>query len=96
MNINVTAIRCSKSQKKKLREIMEKEGLTGSDIIEYLINIMVTNDYKKLPYTRLCDTTFSCRTKDKFVYEMLFKEFRENNENVNGSVLLQLFIDKFN
>lgn len=96
MNINVTAIRCSKGQKEKLKEIMEKENLTGADIIKYLINIMVTNDYRKLPCPKLCDTTFSCRTKDKFVYELLFKEFRENNDNINGSVLLQLFIDKFN
>lgn len=91
-NINVTGIRCTREQKRELKMLMEKHELNGAEVFKYLINIMLSDNIKKVPAQKICDTTFSCRTNDKFVFSLLYKEFREKY-NANGGTLIELLLE---
>lgn len=92
MNNNVTGIRCTKNQKKELKELMEKYNMVGDDIIKLMVNIMATSDIDKNIKPKVCDVTFTCRSKEKYVFQLLYKVFKEKH-NINGSVLVEMLLD---
>ncbi len=92
MNNNVTGIRCTKKQKTELKELMEKYNLVGDDIIKLMVNIMATGIIDSDIKPKVCDVTFTCRSNEKYVFQLLYKEFKEKH-NINGSVIVEMLLN---
>ena len=89
MSKKVITIRCTKEQKRILKNVILEKNLTGEEVVEHILRVIRYYDFSS--YKTLGETTISFRTNRDKEYREIYNK-RKSQIDINGTSVINALL----